>query len=275
MNFTLILLAAGCIVGIGLLCALLLVLADRFFHVDEDEKYLKLRECLPGANCGACGYSGCDSYAKALANDDTVATNLCIPGADATAKQIAEVLGKEALDVVEMVAYAGCDGNCRVTDTKYDYQGLHTCAAVKLQYGGNGLCTWGCIGFGDCATVCPNQAICIEGGIAHIDTRKCTGCGLCAKHCPQHLIRLLPDVERVIVVCNNHEKGGLTRKHCTHGCIGCKKCEKNCPVGAIAVVDNLAVIDYDKCIECKKCAEDCPTGCIMVADLSGIHRQRG
>ena len=270
-----ILIAAGIIVGIGLLCGVLLVLADRFFRVEEDRTFTDLRACLPGANCGACGYTGCDGYAKALASDPTVATNLCVPGADAVAAQVAALLGREALDVIEMVAVVCCDGNCRATDTKYDYRGPASCAAVKLNYGGNGLCEFGCIGYGDCAAVCPNGAICVVDGIARVDTRRCTGCGMCARTCPQHVIRLMPDVERVYVACSNKEKGALTRKKCTHGCIGCKKCEKNCPTGAITVTDNLAAIDYDKCIRCNKCAEGCPTGCLMEADLSGIHRLRG
>ena len=270
-----ILLAAAIILSIGLLCGLLLVFADKFMHVEEDEALPRLRACLPGANCGACGFTGCDGYAQALLKNPDLPTNLCIPGADAVAKAIADELGREALDVVELVAVTSCDGSCDATGKKYHYEGIETCAAVKLQYGGNGMCSYGCIGLGDCAAVCPNHAICITDGIAHVDTRACTGCGMCAKTCPQHLIRLLPDVERVVVVCSSHDKGAVTRKNCTHGCIGCKKCEKNCPTGAITVQNNLAVIDYDKCIDCKKCAENCPTGCIMIADLSGIHRQKG
>ena len=270
-----ILIAASVIVGIGLLCGLLLVVSDKFFHVKEDESFDRVRGCLPGVNCGACGYTGCDEYAKALLSGNEEATNLCVPGADAVAKALADALGKEALDVIEKVAVAGCDGNCHVARKKYDYQGLSTCAAASRLYGGNGACRYGCIGLGDCAAACPNDAICIRDGIAHIDTRKCTGCGICAKTCPQHLIRIMADVERVFVNCNNHDKGAQTRKACSHGCIACKRCEKTCPEGAITVIDNLAHIDYDKCVDCKKCVEVCPTGCIMFADFSGIHRQKG
>ena len=272
-----ILIAALVVTGIGLVCGLILVLADRFMHVEEDHTFTEIRACLPGANCGACGYTGCDGYAKALAADKegALATNLCVPGADAVAAQIASVLGREAMDVIEQVAVAGCDGDCNATRVKYEYKGVQSCAAVKMLYGGNGLCSYGCIGLGDCASACPNQAICIKEGIAHIDTRLCTGCGICAKTCPQHLIRLMPDVEKVVVMCSNHDKGAQTRKACSHGCIACRKCEKNCPTGAVTVVNNLASIDYSKCIKCNKCSDNCPTGAIMIADLSGIHRQRG
>lgn len=62
-----VLIAVGVLVAIGLICALILVIAAKFFAVKVDEKEQKIRACLPGANCGACGFTGCDGYAKALA----------------------------------------------------------------------------------------------------------------------------------------------------------------------------------------------------------------
>ena len=84
------------LLGIGVVCAALLTVANVFFGIKEDETVVAIRECLPGANCGACGYSGCDSYAKALADKSTDKTNLCVPGGDGTAKEIAAILGVEA-----------------------------------------------------------------------------------------------------------------------------------------------------------------------------------
>ena len=94
-----ILIAALVVAAIGALCALMLVLASKFFAVEEDERYGKIRACLPGANCGACGYAGCDGYAKALNEGEGIKSNLCIPGGDGAAKQIAEILGVEFEDV--------------------------------------------------------------------------------------------------------------------------------------------------------------------------------
>ena len=269
-----IIIAAAVVAAIGALCAVMLVLASKFFAVKENEKIGQVRECLPGANCGACGYAGCDGYAKALAEDEngSVKANLCIPGGDAAAKQISEILGVEFEDVVEQVAVIHCYGDCNHTSNKMDYVGIQTCSAVKTLYGGNGKCVYGCIGIGDCVRACPNDAICIENGIAHIDTRKCIGCGLCAKACPQKLIEIVDDTEKVLVTCNNQEKGAAVRQKCSNGCIGCKKCEKNCPVGAIKVENNLARIDYDICTNCGECAKNCPVGCILVSDFNGIHR---
>ncbi|MBO5939066.1 MAG: RnfABCDGE type electron transport complex subunit B [Clostridia bacterium] len=266
-----ILIAALVVGGIGAICAVMLIAASKFFAVKEDETVGRLRECLPGANCGACGYAGCDGYAKALA-EGGVKTNLCTPGADATAKQLAEILGVEAEEVVEQVAVIHCYGDCNHTAKKMEYEGIESCAAAKTLYGGAGLCSFGCIGLGDCVSVCPNQAICIENGMAHIDTRLCIGCGLCAKTCPRGIIELMADVERVLVTCNSRDKGAVARKACSNACMGCKKCEKSCPSGAIKVVDNLAVIDYELCDNCGSCAKVCPVGCILVSDFSGIHR---
>ncbi len=267
-----ILIATAVVVGIGALCAVILVLASKFFAVEVDETFVRVRECLPGANCGACGYAGCDGYAAALAEGKEKAANLCIPGGDGAAADIASLLGLEAGDVVEQVAVVHCYGDCEHTSNKMDYVGIESCEAAKLMYGGQGKCVYGCIGFGDCVKVCPEGAICIQNGIAHIDTRKCIGCGLCTRTCPRGLISLIKDVDCVLVTCSNTEKGAAVRSECTNGCIGCKKCEKNCPSGAIKVENNLARIDYDKCTNCGLCAQNCPVGCILVSDFSGIHK---
>ena len=185
--------SAVCVTAIGLICAVILVLAAKFMSVPENETEKKIRECLPGANCGACGYTGCDGYAKALAEDPDIKTNLCIPGAAAAADAIASVLGKEAEAAVAKVAVVRCMGNCEKTEKKADYAGIDTCAAAKMLFGGDGKCTFGCLGRGDCQKVCTQGAVCIDGGIARIDPRKCIGCGICQKTCPNGIISIMPD----------------------------------------------------------------------------------
>lgn len=263
------------VVVIGVICAVVLVVASKLMAVKEDEKFPAIRECLPGANCGACGFAGCDGYAKALAEKEGTPTNLCIPGADEVSKKLSDLLGVAFEDVVEKVAVIHCAGDCEYTQDRIAYDGIESCSAAKLIFGGKGSCLYGCLGLGDCAAACPNEAICIENGIAHVNSKLCSGCGICTRTCPNGIISLMDDVEKVIVTCNNKDKGAATRKVCKSGCIGCKKCEKVCTSGAIKVQNNLAVIDYSKCPECDDfgvCARECTTGCIMISDFNGIHR---
>jgi RnfABCDGE-type electron transport complex B subunit len=267
-----ILIPVGILFGISLVCAVVLTLANKFFGVKEDETAVAIRDCLPGANCGACGYSGCDGYAKALSKKTCEKTNLCVPGGDGTAKEIANILGVAAEDVIEKVAYVACNGTCNAVQRKYEYQGQKTCHAANVAYNGDKFCTYACLGYGDCAAVCPQNAITVEDNLAHIDPRKCIGCGICVRACPNSIIRLINDTSRVVVECSNHAKGAQTRKYCSNGCIGCMKCQKACPHGAIQVINNLAVIDYSLCTGCGECEKVCPVHCIHEGNfICGAH----
>lgn len=56
-----------CIVGgMGLLFGILLGVASKVFAVKTDERVPQILEVLPGANCGGCGFAGCNAYANAL-----------------------------------------------------------------------------------------------------------------------------------------------------------------------------------------------------------------
>jgi len=258
--------------AIAIICAIILTLSTRFFGVKENETAIAIRECLPGANCGACGYTGCDGYAKALAEGTETKTNLCVPGGDKSAKTIADILGVEAEDVVEKVAYVACNGNCNATERKYEYTGFKSCVAANLLYNGDKTCNYACLGYGDCTRVCPRDAIHVEDGIAVVDPQKCIGCGMCVRECPNHIIKLVNDTVKVVVQCSNHDKGAVTRKMCINGCIGCMKCQKACPNGAVKVENNLATIDYSLCTGCGACVEVCPVHCIHEDNfICGAH----
>ena len=187
-----IVIAVAVVAVIGLLCAVMLTIASKFMAVEVDERIPMVRECLPGANCGACGFAGCDGYAAALVEDPDLAVSLCVPGGATAAESIGKVLGREAGDVAKQVAEVRCSGTCEATSVKMDYKGLESCAAAKLLFGGTGKCVYGCIGLGDCAQVCPVGAIHINGGLARVDASVCIGCGLCAKTCPNHVIAIRP-----------------------------------------------------------------------------------
>ncbi len=248
--------------GIAIICAVILTLTSHFFSVKTDQMEADIRDCLAGANCGACGYSGCDGYAKALADGTCTKANLCTPGGDSVAKQISDILGVEAEEVDKMVAHIACNGNCDAVKNRYDYQGHKSCKIANMSYAGDKMCTYACLGYGDCAAACPQAAISIINGVASVNSDKCIGCGLCIKTCPKGMISFVKTGTKVAVYCSNRDKGILTKKVCSNGCIGCGICKKNCPEEAISIENNLAVIDYSKCTNCGKCALSCPVKCI-------------
>lgn len=255
-------LIAFLVVGIiGLIAAVMIALVSHFFGMEEDQKVKEVRACLPGINCGACGYKGCDDYAAALA-EGNAKPNLCVPGAESVAEELGTLLGIEVEPPKDVVAFVHCNGNCEATSERAEYLGISRCSAAAMLYGGPEACQYGCMGFGDCTVVCPAGAICLKDGIAHVDTSRCLGCGLCTAVCPKKLISLVPQETAAAVMCNNKDKGADARKACKNACIGCKKCEKTCPQGAITVENNLARINYEKCTGCGACAESCPTGCL-------------
>jgi RnfABCDGE-type electron transport complex B subunit len=248
---------------VGLFFGILLAVFIRFFGIEEDEREVKIREVLPGINCGACGYKGCNDYAAALAKGEA-APNLCVPGAESVAKELGEILGMESVPKPkDVIAFVHCNGTCSVAAEKAIYEGISTCKARSEIYGGPKACSYGCLGCGDCMNVCISNAISVEKGIARVDTSRCVGCGMCVRNCPRGVISMIPQEAATVVYCNSRDKGADAKKACKNACIGCKKCEKVCPEGAISVIKNCAVIDYNKCTGCGVCAGACPTGCIV------------
>lgn len=250
---------AGIVAGIALFMGVVLTLAAKFMAVKVDEKLAQIREALPGINCGACGFAGCDDYASALASGKAEATNLCTPGGADTARAVSEALGVEAQEVEIKYAQVRCAGNCESSKYIMDYQGPPTCESCNYFYQGRRGCSHACLGFGDCAVVCPEDAIYMEKGLAVVDKDHCIGCGLCVSRCPNSLIQLVPEESQVFVACSSTDKGAFTRKVCSAGCIGCKKCERVCPHGAVTITGNLALIDPSKCTSCGECVSQCPT----------------
>ncbi|HCU08580.1 MAG TPA: ferredoxin [Clostridiales bacterium] len=247
------------VVGVGFIAAVILTLAAKFMAVPVDETAANIREALPGANCGACGYAGCDDYASALATDPNgVAPNLCTPGGASVAAAIGALLGVDAVAAEPIVAAVMCAGLTDLTKKDMEYQGYKTCASVKQFFGGPNSCKYGCIGYGDCVEVCKYDAINICNGVALVNRDNCVGCNMCAKECPQRIIDMIPTKSRVYVSCSSKDTGKRTKDICEVGCIACKLCEKACKFDAVHVVDNIAKIDPIKCTNCGLCVKACP-----------------
>ena len=257
------------VVAIGLVASVILVIASKVFYVYVDETTLALRAAMPGANCGGCGYAGCDDYANALGADHTLSPTKCpVGGADLAAK-LAEILGVSAEMGEKQVAVVMCNGTSEAVKSLMEYDDIKTCKAAKTLYGGMNLCPYGCLGQGDCVVSCDFDALKIVDGVAVVDREKCTSCGACVKACPNHLIRISPAKNLVFVRCNNTDKGADARKACANACIGCMKCVKVCKFDSIKVENNVAYIDPDKCKNCGLCARECPTGAIVNLRMLG------
>ena len=246
--------------GLGALFASGLAVADRFLCVKEDPRVASVLAVLPGSNCGACGLPGCAAVAEAIAAG-AAPVSACPVGGAATAAKIAGILGVESDHGGDRRARVLCAGTCDVAPVDAAYAGIADCKAARLLGGGVKKCAYGCLGLGTCERVCPFDAIHVEAdGLAHVDEYKCTGCAICVKACPVKIITLLPKGElgKPTVLCRNHEPGKAVRAVCSAGCIACQQCVKVCPVGAIAMHENLAVINVARCIDCGACVEKCP-----------------
>lgn len=268
---TSVLLAMAMVGGTGVVIGILLGIAGEKFEVEVDEKEVAVRACLPGNNCGGCGFPGCDGLAAAIAKGEAP-VNACPVGGDVCAKAIGEVMGVSAGDSVKMTAYVKCAGTCEKAKDQYEYVGPEDCKlAMNNPGGGAKACSYGCTGYGNCKKVCPFDAIEIVDGIAKVNPVKCKACGKCVAECPKHLIELVPADAVCVVQCSSKDRGVDVKKVCQAGCIGCGLCARNCPSDAITVENNIAHIDQTKCTHCGICKEKCPVK--IIAGVESTERE--
>ncbi|MBQ0020314.1 MAG: Fe-S cluster domain-containing protein [Bacteroidales bacterium] len=267
-----ILIAVIVLGGIGLIAAVILFLASKKFAVHEDPRIAQVAEVLPQANCGGCGYPGCSGFAAACvkaADGGSLGELNCAPGGNAVMEQVAGILGLQASASAPKVAVVRCNGSCEARPRVVEYDGTRSCRIQQMTGNGETACGYGCLGGGDCVEACKFGAISINPatGLAEVDEAKCTACGACAKACPRGIIEIRPagpKGRRMVVLCNNKDKGAIANKACKSACIGCGKCVKTCEkFEAITLENNLAWIDPDKCKMCRKCEEACPKGAIV------------
>jgi RnfABCDGE-type electron transport complex B subunit len=246
----------GIIFGIGL------AVASKKLAVQVDPRLEKIHGLLPGSNCGACGRAGCFGFAEAVLSGK-MKIDACRVSSDEVKKRIAAVLGRELIKDVKKAAVLHCNGGKKVKD-RFIYQGIEDCVAANLVLAGQKECVFGCLGFGTCENVCPFGAIKMsDEGLPVIDAAKCKACNKCVEICPKKLFSLVPLTSKVYVACKSPDLGKDTKAVCPVGCIACKLCEKACPVDAIHVIDNLAIIDYNKYTSCGECVKVCPVKCII------------
>jgi electron transport complex protein RnfB len=262
MDITEILKSVIGLAGLSLVFGIVLAVAFKKLAVKMSEEEEKLRDILPGVNCGACGFPGCEAYAHALAEKTSeVSPNLCTVGGAETAEKIGEILGIEVETSEPKICVLRCRGGRDEAVEKFEYVGPGDCRSNYILLGGNKACEYGCLGGGHCVTVCPFGAITMgPNRLPIIDPQKCTACGVCVKECPRQVLELIPRSQLIYLACKTKAKGKAVKNVCKVGCIGCTLCVKSCPYeGAIAMGENLPIQDYEKCTSCGICYNKCPT----------------
>ncbi len=225
MEWTPILVTSGTIGGVGLVCGGALALAARFLSVKEDPKIAEVEGILPGVNCGGCGFAGCADYAKAIATG-AAPVDLCAPGGAEVLHKLAAAMGQEAVAGEQKVAIVLCQGTEQNAVHKHVYNGVADCNAASMVAGGDMLCSYGCLGYGSCAFVCPVGAIEIKDNLARVHPELCIGCKACVKACPRGIIHMVPESRTTHVLCSSKDKGPVAKKACKVACIGCRLCVK-------------------------------------------------
>lgn len=257
--------AAVLALGLATLFAAVLLIASIKLKVQEDPKVEQIHKALPNIDCGACGFAGCASYAKAVAANPEL-LGKCAPGGSNTANAVAAILnlqlsgsGAPRRPIIHCRA-------CQQDKTYFaKYEGIIGCTSANAQPNVQ-ACAFGCLGFGGCVRRCKFDALHIIDGLAVVDYEKCTGCGACAAGCPRGLIEMVPFTYEIMmtVACSSKENGKNTRAFCKVGCIGCGLCAKQSDL--FTVSDNLARIDYARYApsEAAQAAMyKCPTGAIV------------
>lgn len=235
------------LISIALIAAAVLYFVSQKFKVTENPLIAEVENCLPHANCGACGKAGCHDFARACVN--TAAEDFkklyCPVGGNAVMCQIAHLLGHPDIIKEETVAVLRCQGSCQNAPDKVEYSGIAFCRIANKISSGRSGCPNGCLRLGDCVRACPFGAISMnkETGLPVVDEDKCTSCGTCVAICPRGIYEIRPkgaQTGRVYVACNNKQKGAIARKNCKTACIACQKCAKICP--DIKIENNLSYI---------------------------------
>ena len=248
----------------GGIFALLLGIASQIFKVEINPKEKEVLEALPGINCGACGYVGCEACAKAIVNGEAHIT-ACKVGGQEVSDNIAKIMGVNSEISIKEVSFVACNGGCNAKD-RYEFAGTKDCRVTSETLGGVKECRFACQGGGNCVDVCEYDAIHIINGVAVVDPDKCTACAKCIKACPKNLISLRLYNDYAGVACSNKDFGKAVSSVCTKGCIGCGLCAKLAPKsfelnGKLAFYKNSENADIEKI---KMAAEKCPTGAILL-----------
>jgi len=269
--------AAGLtMLGLGGAFAVVLLIASEKLKVTVDPKIEQIHQALPNLDCGACGFPGCGQYAKAVLNDPGL-LGRCAPGGAQTSAKIADILNLQVSDAgPQKRPIVHCRAHTDDKTVFAKYEGIQSCTAANALANVQ-ACAFGCLGYGDCVTVCKFDALHMIDGLAIVDYDKCTGCTACSRACPRNLIEMVPfsHENMMTVACSSKETGKSTRSICKVGCIGCGLCAKQTDI--FTVEDNLARLDYAKyqpSEQTETAMNKCPTKVIIFRGKSAPEPTR-
>jgi len=250
--------------GVGLFFGFLIAMANKKFYVWEDPRIDEVEELLPNSNCGACGLPGCRAFAEAVVGGKEQPSGCTVMGEEDLA-DVASYLGVDAGEANKRVARLLCAGGKNEAARNSDYAGLETCKAAASVAGGGKACHWGCLGLADCEIACDLDAIYMNDNLLPVVIpERCTACNDCVVACPKDLFELMPIEQKLIVQCKNLLKGDAAEDLCSVACNTCNRCVADSEPGVIDLIDNLAVINYEKNdLTSPKAIERCPTGAIV------------
>ncbi|MFU8780338.1 MAG: RnfABCDGE type electron transport complex subunit B [Kiritimatiellia bacterium] len=261
MDIISILVTAGVIGGIAMICASALAIAAHVFAVQQNPRVAELEKLLPGINCGACGFAGCSDYAKAMAAEE-IGIDRCAPGGTEVLEALAAATGAVAAAFEKMVAIVHCNGDAENAGHRHAYNGLIDCHAAHQLAGGDMSCSYGCLGYGSCARACPVDAIEIKNNLAIVHPDLCIGCKACVASCPRNIIAMVPASQSIHVLCSSKDKGPIAKKACKVACIGCRICTK-LDASAFTMDGFLAQRNYASAVTDPAVIEKCPGKCIV------------
>jgi len=249
--------------GLAIAFAAVLSFADRKLRVEEDPRVDQINKLLPGVNCGACGCLSCHDFAEHIVNEG-MDPGKCRVIHEETREELYKLTGGEGGDRYPRIPLVRCAAETANKTPEAEYRGIKTCGAANLMFGGGMKCEYGCMGFGDCANVCPFGALEMVDGLPRLDQEKCTGCAKCVAACPRSIIDMQDkkNAELFYVACSSRDNTLRTRQVCAVGCIACGICEKLSPKGLFKVEDNLSIEDLSKQDDREECAVlagKCPT----------------
>jgi len=250
--------------GLGLFFGFLIALANKKFYVWEDPRIGDVEQLLPNSNCGACGQPGCRAFAEGLVNGTQQPSGCTVMGAE-DISDVASYLGVDAGAANKRVARLLCAGGKNEAARNSDYAGLESCKAAASVAGGGKACNWGCLGLADCEKACLLDAIFMNDDLLPVVIPElCTACNDCVVACPKDLFVLMPIEQKLIVQCKNLLKGDAAEDLCSVACNTCNRCVADAEPGVIEMINNLAVINYEKNeLTDPKATSRCPTGAIV------------